>query len=291
MMRKLELSPYDPPRAHWYGPLFRVADALRRIAWLDRIHLPSGISLVAFAAALFVPGLAFWLRRERLIAWVVIAAYGLLALVFVAWLGHVLANIAFGLMLALHATSIMFLLGPWLVAARFLFRLLTGIIVLVVVGGLLYAPLRSRTEERWLMPLRVDGRVIIVQAFSPALTVKRGDWVAYRIDRDGAQGLQVRAGFGLRPVLAMPGDRVRFTPTTYEINGATRPRLEHMPVRGEYVVPENCWFIWPDLAIKLQGNASITTAEAALLELAWVEQSQFVGKPFQRWFWRRQVMP
>jgi hypothetical protein len=209
----------------------------------------------------------------------------------VAWLGHTLANIAFGLMLALHATSVMFLLAPWLTGERFLIRLLTGAIVLVLLGGLIYAPLRSRTEERWLMPLRMDGRVIIVQTFSSAAAVKRGDWIAYRIDRDGGQGLQVRAGFGLRPVEAMPGDRVRFTATTYEINGAARPRLAHMPARGEFVVPENCWFIWPELAINLQGNASVATAEAALLKLAWVEQSQFVGKPFHRWFWRRQVMP
>jgi hypothetical protein len=63
-----------------------------------------------------------------------------------------------------------------------------------------------------------------------------------------------------------------------------------MPIRGESVVPENHWFIWPELAI-VQGNVAAAPAEAAFLRMSDVDQTQFVGKPFRRWFWRRQLLP
>jgi hypothetical protein len=289
-MRKLELSPYYPVRARWYSPLFRLAATFRRIVWLDRIHLPEGISSWSFIAALLLPGLAFWVRCERLIGGAVMGVYALLALVFVIWLGYPAANIAFGLMLSLHATSILFLCSPWLAEARLVFRLLIGLGVLVAVGGLLYAPLRVHGLERWLMPLRVNGRVVIVQTFSSAQSVQRGDWIAYRIEGAGGYGWRMQSGFGLRPVLAAAGDRVRFTTNRIEVNGVPHPRQPHMPVEGGFVVPENHWFIWPELAINLQGNGAVATADAAMLGLSNVAQAQFVGKPLHRWLWRRQIL-
>jgi len=287
-MRKYELSPYYPPRALWYSPLFRISDAFRRIAWLDRIHLPDAMSWGTFLAALLIPGLAFWLRRERLISQAVVAVYVLLAAVFILWMGHSIANIAFGLMLSLHATSIMFLCGPWLAQVRFLFRLLTGVAVLLVLGGLIYAPIRSQVQNRWLMPLRVRQQVVIVQTFSRAITVGRGDWIAYRIEGDRLNGAIVQAGLGLRPVIALPGDQVVFSPEACWVNGVPTPRLEGMPDRGGLLVPENHWFIWPDRVITLRGHAAQAAADAALLHMSDVDQQQFVGKSFKRWFWRRQ---
>jgi hypothetical protein len=289
-MRKLELSPYYPPRARWYSPLLRIADVFRRITWLDRIHLPGRISADAFVAALLLPGLAFRLRRERLIAGAVMGGHALLALVFVIWLGHPVANIAFGLMLSLHATSILFLISPWLENCRLLHRLLAGLVVLVTLGGLLYYPALNFVEARWLRPLSVGGHVVVVQSFSPPRSVRRGDWIAYRVEGDGGEGWWLEAGMVLRPVLAVAGDRVRFTPTACLVNGVPQPRQAHMPTSGELVVPENSWFLWPDLDMRLYGNAAPTTADAVFLRMAGVSQSQYVGKPFHRWFWRRQQL-
>jgi hypothetical protein len=64
-----------------------------------------------------------------------------------------------------------------------------------------------------------------------------------------------------------------------------------MPVSGNTVVPENNWFIWPDLAITGgHGNVPESTISQTMLQMANVPQSQFVGKPFKRWFGRRQVL-
>jgi len=69
-----------------------------------------------------------------------------------------------------------------------------------------------------------------------------------------------------------------------------RPLLPHMPTSGEIVIPEKSWFIWPDFDIGgghgYVGGAAIS---ATLLKMAMVEEQQFVGKPFKRWFGREQV--
>ena len=52
-------------------------------------------------------------------------------------------------------------------------------------------------------------------------------------------------GFG--PVLAVPGDRVEFSTKAFSVNGVPQPLLPHMPAGGKLVVPENHWFIWPNL--------------------------------------------
>jgi hypothetical protein len=289
-MRKLELSPYYPPRARWYCPLLRIADEFRRLTWLDRIHLPAGISFIAFVSALLVPGFALYVHRERVLARLIIAGYALLLAVFILWLGYPIANVAFGLMLSLHATSVIFLINPWLGNARLPFQLLVGMAVLGVLGGLLYAPLRHQLQTCWLLPLRIRDQVVIVQTFSPAPSVRAGDWIAYEIEADRGQGWRLESGYALGPVLAVAGDRVRFTTTTYEINGVYHPHRPHMPVTGELMVPENHWFLWPDLAINVYGNPNPATVEAAMLRIATVSRAQFVGKPFHRWFWRRQML-
>ena len=84
------------------------------------------------------------------------------------------------------------------------------------------------------------------------------------------------------------GDRVRFKAETIEVNGVASPRRAHMPTAGELVVSEKNWFIWPQFDISNRGNTAETVISAMMVRLATVSEEQFVGKPFKRWFWRRQ---
>ena len=281
-------SPYYPPRAGWHSPLFRLADELRRLIWLDRLQLPSNMTTQAFIASLVIPGYALVARGQRLIGQVAMWSYALLAAVFVLWLGYPVANFGFGLMLSIHVSSVIFLLNPWLADARIAYRLATGLTLLFVIGGGLYLPLRRQIEAKWLLPLRINEQVIIVQALSSPSSVKRGDWVAYSLEGDRGTGLYTQAGLGLRPVLATAGDRICFKPGTFEVNGVSSPSLAHMPTTGEVIVPEKNWFIWPEFAISNRGNTAEAAISTAMLRLATVSEAQFVGKPFKRWFWRRQ---
>jgi len=56
-------------------------------------------------------------------------------------------------------------------------------------------------------------------------------------------------------------------------------------------VPENHWFIWPNLAITGNLNVGEASISSVMLQMASVPETQFVGKPFKRWFWREQILP
>ena len=60
---------------------------------------------------------------------------------------------------------------------------------------------------------------------------------------------------------------------------------------GGMFVPENHWFIWPNLAITGNLNVGEASISSVMLQMASVPETQFVGKPFKRWFWREQILP
>jgi hypothetical protein len=149
-------------------------------------------------------------------------------------------------------------------------------------------PARNLMESRWLAPLRVQDRVVVVSKFKPASTVKRNEVIAYSYSGNSDHTVWIEGGLGLSPVLAVAGDRICFTPKAFEVNGVPQPRLPHMPQSGEVTVPQKHWFVWPDFAITGHGNAPAGALTKALLQMATISEEQFAGKPFQRWFWRRQ---
>jgi len=289
-------SPYYPPRARWYSPLFNFGNAIRRHLALDRIHLPRGITFWGLAGSLLIPGLAVCLRGPRLWGRAALAACGLLFLQFIMWLGHPFGNYAFGLMLSIHTTGLVYYCGPLLANARFQDRMFFTLAVLIALGGLLYAPIRSTIQAHWMMPLRVNGHVVVVQKRTSVDTVQRGDWVAYTlsgyvISVHGYRTADDHSGTGFGPVLATAGDRVSFSTNVFTVNGVPRPLLPHMPVSGTITVPGNHWFIWPDLAISGHGNVGEESISSAMLQRADVSENQFVGKPCKRWFGRQQSLP
>jgi hypothetical protein len=90
-------------------------------------------------------------------------------------------------------------------------------------------------------------------------------------------------------VLALPGDRVHFSKSSLAINGVSQPRLAHMPQAGDWVVPTNHWFVWPEVAITGDANAPADVVSATLLKMGTITEERFVGAPFKRWFGRRQL--
>ena len=91
------------------------------------------------------------------------------AVVFLAQLGFPAANVGYGLLISLHATSIVFRGRP--VAQRtpgFALKLGAAFATLFAVWGLIYAPLVDFAERHWFMPLRQGDRVLVVQRGVPA---------------------------------------------------------------------------------------------------------------------------
>jgi hypothetical protein len=290
---KEESSSYYPPRSRWYTRLiFGVFRPVRRHTDLEGLRLPSGLSVPAFVLSLILPGYAFIALGRELIGRVLVAAYGLAALVFVAALGFFAGSLAYGLMISIHVTSIIFLEGGWLRESRLSSRFALALGTLVSVWGLIYSPLTSLVERRWLLPIRLGERVLIIHRGAALESLRRGDWVAYEFSGNdlGGHGAAVylTSGLGVDPVLALPGDRVQFTHQAVLVNDEAFPRAPHMPTDGDLVVPGKVWFIWPTLAINMRGGVPEGNISALMQSTALVGQNQILGRPFKHWFGRRQ---
>ncbi len=61
-----------------------------------------------------------------------------------------------------------------------------------------------------------------------------------------------------------------------------------MPDKGELEVPENVWFIWPELGITRRGAAPVGGIMPVMQEIALVRPQHIIGKPYKSWFGRRQ---
>jgi hypothetical protein len=255
------------------------------------------MALVGLIAGFLVPGLAVYIRGPRLWGKAALVSCGLLLFLFIAWFGHPTGNFAFGLLLSIHISGFVYYCSPLLQHEELGSRLLFTLLVLMGIGLLVYLPMRNVILHHWLIPLRVRGNVVIVHRLGAPLDIKRGDWVMFsqksseagEAHRGGA--IWVRAGFGWGPVLAVAGDRVEFSTNAILVNGEARPLLPHMPNSGTFTVPEKHWFIWPDLDIYEHGNVGEANISATMLQMATVPQEQFIGKPFKRWLWHRQIIP
>ncbi|MEI6194740.1 MAG: hypothetical protein WCS42_10455 [Verrucomicrobiota bacterium] len=291
-----EPSEYYPPRARWYGRVFSPWFKLQRLLHLERIHLPAGFTLQQLILSLLLPGYAFFANGRLTLGWSFMGVYFFSAALFIVALGYQLGSLGYGLMISAHASSIIFLEGHWLRAqCEFGLRLLLALITLLAVWLMVYAPLTHLAEAHLIMPLRMRGNVVIVQRLTPPGQIRRGDWIMYSFSEHyvgdahregGAAWLQ--GGYSWGPVLAAAGDRVEFSTNSFSVNGVAQPMLPHMPNRGELVVPENHWFVWPELAITGHGNFGEANLAAVMLQMATVSEVEFVGKPFQHWFGRKQ---
>ena len=281
-------SPYYPPRAKWYSPLRYHFSGMRRRLWLDRFRLPKGMSVIGMAGTLLVPGLGVYLRSRFWGKPTMIACAALL-LIFFAVLGHPLANIAFGLLLSIHVSGITYYGSPWLNSESLGTRILVALLLTFCLSSAIYFPLRNTVQEHWFAPLRTRNGVIVVHKFAHPGIVTRGEMVAYNLAAFDEGNVNAHGGLTFGMVLGVGGDKIEFNKATFAVNGIARARLPHMPDSGEVVVPENEWFIWPDLAITGgHGNVPEATISSTMLQMAIVPQTEFAGKPFARWFGRRQ---
>ncbi len=283
-----DISSYYPPRARWYAPVFHLGNAIRRRFWLDRIRvqLPQGITFAGSAASFLVPGLGIYLRGRKHWGRAAALGYGLLLLLFLAGFGYPVGNFAFGLMLAIHASGFVYYCRPVMQREELGGRLAFTLAALLAVCLLFYLPLRGFVLQHWLVPFRLNhGRVFVVQRQFPAAAIQRGDWIAYKLgsgnsgwegwETGGAHGaVQVRAGLGLGPVLALAGDRVSFSTNGFAVNGIPHPLRPHMPQTGEVTLPEKQWFIWPELGISGYGHTPESNLSAMMQQLAVVSEDR-----------------
>jgi hypothetical protein len=271
-------SKFYPPRAG-------------RLGWLRRAWFVAGIQLrrlrfpTRLIFGILIPGLGLHQAGHCRTAKVVWGLYAASLLAFFAWLGQGGATVAALLMLALHSISISFVLQRSFPGLRLGIRVVVGLVLFVMVLVLVYMPATRFIGRHLALPLRLEERVVVFNAFSGNRNLARGEFVAYSIPSRMEPGIMVQSGHGMDRLLAGPGDRVVFGPDEFRVNGVSSARREFMPVSGELVVPEMHWFIWP-ASTRIQGAPA---AHEFLLRVAVTDENDIVGRPFKRWFWRRQL--
>jgi hypothetical protein len=220
----------------------------------------------------------------------VMIVYVALIVTFLVALGFAASNIAFGLMISAHATSVALLLQRWLQPESLRWRMVLSVVALAFVGLGVYGPLRERILERFL-PLRVGEQVIVVRPLTAAVRVGPGDVVAFRLAYTRLDGpIFLAEGYGIERVLAVAGSRVVFNPDGYEVDGERRPRLEFMPSTGEMIVPQKHFFVWPRLDIVNRAGPGVNVS-GAIVQIAMIHEDKIVGRPCRHWFGRRQALP
>jgi hypothetical protein len=284
---------YYPPRARWYGRFLYGGQALLRRIPFERLRLPGGFNPRQFLMAVVLPGYVFFVLRRPRLGQVVLGAYGFFFLVALVWFGSAGTNLAFGLMVALHALSWATLLEVWMEPPDWRRRLLLALFAALLVATTIYLPAQRFIQTHLVTPLRIGATTLLITP-TRVISLQPGMTGIFRVDEGGAPGLRIRQGFVVAEILGQPGDRIRFRNGLYYVNEQIRTALPQMPAEGEWVVPENHWFIWPFSSIGIQGNLGAidpTTAHATLRDLAMVSKSTVVGRPLRWWFWRNLYVP
>src|SRR5205085_3020731 len=153
---------FYPPRARWYSrAVFTPGEWLRRQLHLDKFRLAGRISPLDFLLSIGLPSFSFRALGRPVLGRFFLGAYILAALTFFAALGYFAGNIAYGILISIHATSIVFLEGLWLSGYRLRTRVIAAILTLVAVWALIYAPVTRYLQHHWFMPLRVGDHVVV----------------------------------------------------------------------------------------------------------------------------------
>ncbi len=292
------MSPFYPPRARWWSGILRPWFCFHRALHLERIHCPIGFNAGQTFVSLLVPGFSFIALGRRMLGFYVMGIYLVSLPVYLIRLGFPEANFAYGLMLAAHATSVFYLFAHRLGEMEFFNKLLLAIACLFVVWLALYFPVVNFVERHYAVPLSLHGRVVLMYPRIEPAQLSHGDRVLFNF-RGGEIGqthggggmVLVESGLGWGPVLGLPGDKIVFAASRFSVNGEWQTNLPYMPSHGEFLVPTNRWFVWPEFGINSHGNVSEDNISALIQRLSIVSATQMTGRPYRTWFGRKQILP
>jgi hypothetical protein len=282
-------SPYYPPRSRWYSGFFYCRDALRRRLNLDAIKPRTGLFLHQLILSP-IPGFTFWAQGQKRLARDFMVAYFLAVLGYLVFLGSTVGTALFGLVVSLHVMSFLYTfrqtMTDW--SLRRKIGLTGGVIIVTYLG--FYTPVVSYCNRHWFMPLSTLNRTIVINPRPLKRPLERGELLAFRYDRITVGGFAVGPGFSVDPVLALPGESVVFLKDRFEINGQAYKSLAQMPQEGSVAVPKNHCFVWPTLVNLGAKQVRAEISAQFTVRASMVPEDRWVGRPFSRWFFRRQKL-
>jgi hypothetical protein len=204
---------------------------------------------------------------------------------YFAFIGRGAATFAFGVMMSIHATSIVCAVSCVWPQRLLVVRLLMAFTTALALYVALYGPALGVLQRSFIMPIWSNGGLYVINRTSWGQEIRRDDLIAYRLP---AQSGRVRSqeGNGMDRVIGLPGDVIEFTRTGVRINGRMRPKQEGMPDGGTITLPQNCWFVWPTLRMVLHRGLPLSQIAEAKVALGTIPKEDILGKPVGFHLWR-----
>lgn len=292
-------SSYYPRRATLFSPFLLRFEVCSRWATRYVFRIPDTVTFLGLLGGWLVPGWAVYLRNANRSGLSTLGVCAFLLLTFFVFLGQAAGNAAFTLLLCIHCVGLVAYCKPLLAEFQWPNRVLSSLLLCAMVIGLVYLPAQQFLSNHLFIPMRLHGHVVVVHRMKSPGEIHRGEWIAFNVSAASdyfnygyAHGsVVIRDGVNLAPVLALPGDEVKFDPHSYYVNGEQHPRQSTMPTGGGFVVAEHCWFAWPEFGMEGHGTVPAANITDPLLQIANVTPDRFVGKVFKHWFFRRQSVP
>lgn len=281
-------SPFYPPRARWGRTTWYRWNAFRR-GFLGPLPGTAGFTVRQLIFGFTLPGYSFRLLGYPRLSHALAVGYGAAVVGFFVTLGHLPSELCFATVVSAHATSITQTLTHNLILRTLLVRLLVTVATLGALFATLYNPAREWIYREWALPLEMREGVVLVNPGLDLKTVRRGELLAYQVPGTLQNGYARREGFGLDPVVALPGETIQFWPDWYEIDGTVKRSLPHMPKSGTLQLGQKEWLIWPRSVRISYNQADQKVIQDLILDMARVNEAHLVGRPYRHWFGRRQT--
>lgn len=283
-------SPFSPPRAGRGAAFWRAWFALRRRGRLGDLRVPPILARLRGATVpwpLFgvvcIPSLGLHLLPNPLWRRAGLALFWTALFVAVVEYARPAGAAAFGLAAAAHgigAAAFRDSASPLEGYRRRLVRRL-GI---VGAAALIFTPLASSVSSRFVIAVATKDGPILVNPAAASSPPRYGELVAYRLADRYDNGLRVIGGVYFGRVLAsVPGQTLSFQPGHYTIDGARYPALPNMPQGGSFQLEAAQAFVWPE-TLHFRTDARDLPGHIGV-----VGHSALVGRPYTRWFWRKQT--
>lgn len=232
-----------------------------------------------------IPAYGFAVRGYLAVALLALMLWVASGMVLLFYLGQAAATYATAVMVGIHAIGMISALHRDVFLSTRPERIGTRFVAVFLLVFVVYFP-AFQLLRQVAFPMIIAREVVVINGMSFTGSLERGDVVGYRIRARGGNNVRMRGGFALDRVVALPGDRVVFAETFFEVNGEAFPRLDRMPRSGAIVVQERHLFIWPS---SVRGGGDTSLAASMMMKAAIVPRSRIIGKPYERWFWKKQT--
>lgn len=286
-------SPYSPPRAGRGAARWRLWFALLRRTRLHELAThPFAAALRAIAlfggatvGSVAIPTLGYFLLPNPLWRRIGPPLFFVAFLVALGEFTRPSGDLALGLAAAVHGVGAAACSSCYVPLPSRPLRILHRFIVALVSVLLVLLATQNALSRHVLLVDGPKGPLLFDPRAPAAAPPRDGEAVAYNLDSRNLGNAAIWGGvYTGRVLVAAPGREIVFSDGLYRVDGSAYKALPGMPARGGFRTDADHAFIWPDPShFRHPGRVAVPA------DIGLVPHSALVGRPYKRWFWRKQT--